>query len=147
MNTPNKLTLLRIGMAPVFLILLLVDFPFHSLFALLVFSVAALTDLFDGRLARKNNQITDFGKFLDPLADKMLMVKMMENGGAGFASISQKIKTSSYVAEKYSMSARKFSLARLKRLCAMCSELDLAIKEGELSDWEAVENYMTGFLL
>ncbi len=72
MNTPNKLTLLRIGMAPFFLILLLIDFPLHYLFALLAFVVAALTDLFDGKLARKNNQITDFGKFLDPLADKML---------------------------------------------------------------------------
>ncbi|HCC35473.1 MAG TPA: CDP-diacylglycerol--glycerol-3-phosphate 3-phosphatidyltransferase [Ruminococcaceae bacterium] len=72
MNTPNKLTLLRVAMVPVFLILLLTDFPFHYLLALLAFIFAALTDLFDGRLARKNDQITDFGKFLDPLADKML---------------------------------------------------------------------------
>lgn len=72
MNTPNRLTLARMILAPVFLLLFLWEFPFHILVSGLVFGVAALTDLFDGRLARKYGQITSLGKFLDPIADKML---------------------------------------------------------------------------
>ena len=70
MNLPNKLTFLRILLAPAFLVLLMVDFPFHYLAAGLCFGAAALTDLFDGRIARKRGLITNLGKFLDPLADK-----------------------------------------------------------------------------
>ena len=74
MNTPNKLTLIRIVLVPVFMAFLLwPDCPHRFLIAGLVFGAAALTDLFDGRLARKNNQITDFGKFMDPIADKLLI--------------------------------------------------------------------------
>ncbi len=72
MNIPNKLTILRIVLAPVFLLLMLCDFPFHYLSAGLVFGLAALTDLLDGHMARKYGQVTNMGKFLDPLADKML---------------------------------------------------------------------------
>lgn len=72
MNLPNKLTVVRIGMAPVFLLLLLWKFPFHHLVAALVFGAAALTDMIDGRIARGRGLITNLGKFLDPLADKML---------------------------------------------------------------------------
>ena len=72
MNTPNKLTVLRILLTPVYLLLMLVEFPFHYLAAGLVFGAAALTDLFDGRIARRRGLITNLGKFLDPLADKML---------------------------------------------------------------------------
>ena len=75
MNTPNKLTLIRIFMTPLFLAALLITrIPHHYLIALVLFIGASLTDLFDGRLARKNDQITDFGKFLDPLADKLLVL-------------------------------------------------------------------------
>ena len=74
MNTPNKLTLLRILLVPFFVLFLLVPaVPHHYLLAGLVFGAAALTDHFDGRLARKHGQITDFGKFADPLADKILV--------------------------------------------------------------------------
>lgn len=72
MNTPNKLTVMRIIMTPFFLAALLINFPHHHLVALLLFITASVTDLVDGKLARKYNLITDFGKFLDPLADKML---------------------------------------------------------------------------
>lgn len=72
MNLPNKLTVLRILLAPVFLVLMMVDFPFHYLAAGLCFGAASLTDLFDGRIARRRGLITNLGKFLDPLADKML---------------------------------------------------------------------------
>ena len=72
MNTPNKLTVLRICMTPVFMAAMLIDFPHHYLVALVLFAAASITDLIDGKMARKYNLITDFGKFLDPLADKML---------------------------------------------------------------------------
>ncbi|HOB36199.1 MAG TPA: CDP-diacylglycerol--glycerol-3-phosphate 3-phosphatidyltransferase [Candidatus Avimonas sp.] len=72
MNTPNKLTVLRVILSPIFLAVLMVDFPFHYLIAGLIFGFAALTDLLDGRIARSQGLITNFGKFLDPLADKML---------------------------------------------------------------------------
>ena len=78
MNTPNKLTLLRIVMIPFILVFLLVDgIPHRFLWALLTFSAAALTDAFDGHLARKNQMITDFGKFMDPLADKLLITSVL----------------------------------------------------------------------
>ena len=72
MNLPNRLTAARILLAPVFLILLMVDFPCHYLAAGLVFGAAALTDLFDGKIARGRGLVTNLGKFLDPIADKML---------------------------------------------------------------------------
>ena len=66
---PNKLTLLRIVLVPVYLVLLAVglDWP-----ALIVFAVASITDLLDGKIARKHGLVTNFGKFMDPIADKML---------------------------------------------------------------------------
>ncbi len=72
MNLPNKLTVLRLIMTPIFLFALVVEFPFHYLVALFLFIAASVTDYIDGNLARKYNLITDFGKFLDPLADKLL---------------------------------------------------------------------------
>ena len=72
MNVPNKLTVVRIVLAPVFLLLLTIEFPFHNLIAGVVFGAAAFTDMLDGKIARKYNLITNLGKFLDPLADKML---------------------------------------------------------------------------
>ena len=72
MNLPNKLTLARFIMTPIFLILMLVEFPHHYLAGLIVFIIASLTDYFDGKIARRDALITTFGKFLDPIADKML---------------------------------------------------------------------------
>lgn len=78
MNTPNKLTVLRIVLVPFFVFFLLVpSIPHHYLFAGLLFGLASITDHYDGKLARKNDQITDFGKFLDPLADKILVISAL----------------------------------------------------------------------
>ncbi len=74
MNLPNKLTLARVIMVPLFVLLFYLDFPAHYLLATLVFVIASITDAIDGHLARKYKLITDFGKFLDPLADKVLVM-------------------------------------------------------------------------
>jgi|TARA_B110000495_G_scaffold17069_1_gene12162 CDP-diacylglycerol--glycerol-3-phosphate 3-phosphatidyltransferase len=74
MNLPNLLSLIRIILTPLFIILLFSDAPAAKSFALLVFAIAATTDAYDGHLARKYNQITPEGKFLDPLADKILVL-------------------------------------------------------------------------
>lgn len=75
MNLPNKLTMLRIIMIPVFVFLVLAKFiPGNMYIALGVFIVASLTDLLDGKIARKYNLVTNFGKFMDPLADKLLVI-------------------------------------------------------------------------
>lgn len=72
LNLPNKLTVARIIATPVFMLLLTWEFAGHYIPALILFIAASLTDMFDGKYARKHNMVTDFGKFLDPLADKML---------------------------------------------------------------------------
>ena len=72
MNTPNKLTLARMIATPIFMAVMLISFNFHYLISLVLFIVASLTDMIDGKMARKYNMVTDFGKFMDPLADKML---------------------------------------------------------------------------
>ena len=77
MNLPNKLTVLRMVLVPFFVLALLWPFPHHYLVALILFGAASYTDHLDGKLARKNNQITDFGKFMDPLADKILVISAL----------------------------------------------------------------------
>lgn len=77
MNTANKLTLLRVFMIPLFLVVLYWGFSGSQYAALAIFVVASLTDLADGYIARHYNQVTDFGKFMDPLADKVLVVTAM----------------------------------------------------------------------
>ncbi len=72
MNTPNKLTIARIILSPIFMVFFLVENVYCRAASLLIFAVASLTDLWDGYLARKYNIITGFGKFMDPLADKIL---------------------------------------------------------------------------
>ncbi len=78
MNLPNKLTILRVILIPFFLVALLVPgIPAGKWIALLLFVVASLTDMLDGKIARKYNLITNFGKFMDPLADKLLVCSAM----------------------------------------------------------------------
>ena len=80
MNLPNKLTIFRVILIPFFIVFLLVpDMPFlpstewGEWIALAIFVIASLTDMLDGKIARKYNLITDFGKFMDPLVDKLLV--------------------------------------------------------------------------
>ncbi|MCI9158995.1 CDP-diacylglycerol--glycerol-3-phosphate 3-phosphatidyltransferase [bacterium 1xD42-67] len=77
MNTANKLTILRVVMIPAFLLVLYLDVPFANYWALAIFAAASITDTLDGYIARHYDQITDFGKFMDPLADKCLVFAAM----------------------------------------------------------------------
>ncbi len=79
MNLPNKLTILRVLMIPVFLFFLLADVagPASKWIAVIIFILASLTDFLDGHIARKYNLVTNFGKFMDPLADKLLVCSAM----------------------------------------------------------------------
>ena len=77
MTTANKITIFRVVLIPVFLVLMYLRFPGHMYWAFGVFVLASLSDFVDGYIARHYNQVTDFGKFMDPLADKMLVMAAM----------------------------------------------------------------------
>jgi len=77
MTTASKVTVARILLIPVFLVVALLNFPYSDLIALGIFILASVTDWVDGYIARKYDQITDFGKFMDPLADKLLVTSAM----------------------------------------------------------------------
>lgn len=92
MNLPNKISIARIALIPVFIALYYLTFiPHNFLYASIVFAVAAFTDFLDGYIARKYNMVTDFGKFLDPIADKVLvltaMILMLTNVGGGLLPV------------------------------------------------------------
>lgn len=74
MNLPNKLTLFRIFLIPIFLIFINFGTALGAIISLVIFIIASITDQLDGFIARKYNLITDFGKFMDPLADKLLVI-------------------------------------------------------------------------
>ena len=77
MNTPNKLTLLRIILVPVFIVSFFTEYRYSTACALIIFLVASATDSIDGYLARRNNQVTTFGQLMDPLADKILVMSAL----------------------------------------------------------------------
>lgn len=72
MNVPNQLTVARFVLTVVFLAVLFSGIPYHHTLSLVLFVIASLTDFYDGKIARRDNLITDFGKLMDPLADKIL---------------------------------------------------------------------------
>lgn len=82
MNTPNKITLVRMLIAPLFLVVYFLNIPYKMLISAALFAIGSITDAIDGKLARKNNIVTNFGKLLDPIADKMLVT-------AGFLAFMQ----------------------------------------------------------
>ena len=89
MNLPNKLTLLRVILVPFFVFFALADFvPHHNLIAGLIFGAASYTDHLDGKIARRDNLITNFGKLMDPLADKiMVMAALICFVACGFTNV------------------------------------------------------------
>ena len=111
MNLPNKLTLLRVFLIPFFLVCMYVDFPFHYAAALAIFTAASITDALDGKIARSRNLVTNFGKFLDPLADKVLVLAAL----AVFVEIPE-IKVGAV--PLIIISAREFMVSGLRLLAA-----------------------------
>ena len=77
MNTANKLTMLRVILIPIYVVVWYLQFAGNNLVALAIFIIASVTDFVDGYVARHYNQVTDFGKFMDPLADKVLVLTSM----------------------------------------------------------------------
>jgi len=77
MNLPNKITVIRICLVPIFMIVLFLPFKEAELAGLIIFIIASLTDSLDGHIARSRNLVTNFGKFLDPLADKLLVTSAL----------------------------------------------------------------------
>ena len=116
MNTPNKLTVVRAVMVPVFLAVLLIEAtPARFLIAGLVFGALSLTDMIDGRMARKKGLVTNFGKFLDPLADKILVVSAL----VGMTVIKSDTKTELLVwlIGIVVILAREFMVSALRLVC------------------------------
>ena len=77
MNLPNKLTIARVCMVPLFMVALMMNTGTSRVVAMVIFALASLTDMLDGKIARKYNLITNFGKLMDPLADKILTAAAM----------------------------------------------------------------------
>lgn len=111
MNLPNKLTLLRVFLIPFFLLFFYLNIPCHYLIALVIFSAASITDALDGKIARKRNLVTNFGKFLDPLADKVLVLAAL----AVFVEVPE-IKVGAI--PLIIISAREFMVSGLRLLAA-----------------------------
>ena len=110
MNLANKLTMLRIFLVPIFLIFMAVkDIPYGKELATIIFILASLTDKLDGYIARSRNQITNFGKFMDPLADKLLVT-------AALVSLVELQIVPSWVA--MIIIAREFAVSGLRTIAA-----------------------------
>ncbi len=109
MNLANKITIARIFSIPIFMVFLLVKVPYGNNIAALIFIIAALTDSLDGYIARSRNQVTKFGKFMDPLADKLLV-------SAALISLVELDKVSAWIA--IIIIAREFAITGLRVLAA-----------------------------
>lgn len=122
MNLANKLTMLRIVLVPVFLFFMFVKIPYGIYFATGVFIAAALTDTLDGYVARSRNQITKFGKFMDPLADKLIVT-------AALISLVELKKLSTWVV--MIIVAREFAITGLRAVAAAEGVVIAASKWGK----------------
>lgn len=109
MNLANKLTVLRIFLIPVFMIFLLSKIPYGKSIAAGIFIIAAITDILDGHFARKRNEVTNLGRFMDPLADKLLV-------SAALISLVQMGKLSSWVV--IIIIGREFTISILRAVAA-----------------------------
>lgn len=124
MNLANKLTMIRIFLVPIFLIFMAVKgIPYGRELATIVFIVASLTDKLDGYVARSRNQITNFGKFMDPLADKLLVT-------AALVSLVELQIVPSWVA--MIIIAREFAVSGLRTIAASDGKVIAASKWGKL---------------
>lgn len=122
MNLANKLTMLRIILVPVFLFFIAIKINYGIYFATAVFVIAALTDTLDGYIARKRNQVTKFGKFMDPLADKLIVT-------AALISLVELKQLSSWVV--MIIVAREFAITGLRAVAASEGVIIAASKWGK----------------
>ncbi len=111
MNLPNKLTVIRIIATPLFMFAMVASFPWHEIVALVLFILASLTDMLDGKIARSRGLVTDFGKFLDPLADKMLTT-------AAFLGLLLMNYCSGIVWVVFIILFREFTITSLRLVCS-----------------------------
>jgi len=117
MNTPNKLTVFRAVMVPVFLAVLLIEqIPSRFLLSGLIFGALSLTDMIDGRMARKRGLVTSFGKFLDPLADKILVVSALV--GMTVLKTNSDLQLILWLLGIIIILAREFMVSGVRLLCA-----------------------------
>ncbi|WP_010286264.1 CDP-diacylglycerol--glycerol-3-phosphate 3-phosphatidyltransferase [Kurthia massiliensis] len=138
MNLPNKITVSRVVMIPIFVILMVVNFgwgniellgatmPIEHLVGAIVFIIASITDFFDGHLARKYNLVTNMGKFLDPLADKLLVT-------AAFIILVQWGVAPAWVI--IVIVAREFAVTGLRSIGAEQNVIIAASNLGKLKTW------------
>lgn len=123
MNLANKITVLRIIMIPVFMIFMLLEFNHHMEAALAVFLLASVTDKLDGYIARKYNMITNFGKLMDPIADKLLVT-------GAFVILIQLGRIEAWIV--FVILAREFSVTGLRSLAATQNVVLAASKYGKI---------------
>ncbi len=124
MNLANKLTFLRIALVPVFMLFIFIDHTVTRLLALLIFIAASLTDWYDGWLARRHNYVTDLGKFMDPLADKLLV-------SAAFISFVQLQELSIPAWMVIIIISREFIITGLRTLAASKGKVLAASRSGK----------------
>lgn len=129
MTTANKLTILRMLLVPVFMVLMLVDLPVTEIIALAVFIIASITDSIDGYIARNYNQITDFGKFMDPLADKLLVTAAI----IIFVSWNQMPAWAAMI-----ILAREFAVTGLRMVAASSGTVIAAAKSGKIKTFSSI---------
>ena len=123
MNLANKITMALVMMIPAFMVIMLIEFPFHMEIALGVFLAASLTDKLDGYVARKYNMITDFGKFMDPLADKLLVT-------GAFLVLIQLGRIEAWIV--FVILAREFAVTGLRSLAAAQNVIIAASSYGKI---------------
>jgi len=123
-NLPNKLTLIRIGLVPLFLTFLSVDNIFSHSLALITFIVAAITDYYDGKIARERSLETDFGRLMDPLADKILISAAFIYFVGSYPKIPAWIVTI--------IIAREFAVSGIRMLAASKGKIVAADRAGKL---------------
>jgi CDP-diacylglycerol--glycerol-3-phosphate 3-phosphatidyltransferase len=123
-NLPNRLTLLRVGLVPLFLALLAFDNTYTHLLALVTFIAAAITDYYDGKIARERSQETDFGRLMDPLADKILICAAFIYFVESYPRIPAWIVTI--------IIAREFAVSGIRMLAASKGKIVAADKTGKL---------------
>ncbi len=138
MNLPNKLTVLRVILVPVFIAFMTIDALWAKITGLVIFILASLTDMLDGQIARSKNLVTTFGKFADPLADKMLttaaLLVFMENGIIGVWPV-------------FIILVREFAVSAIRLVAAAEGEVIAAAFWGKFKTVTQMLSIIVGILL